>query len=616
MATTINTVYLSGCNYQVKYDLVSQSVANNTSTIKVYGVLNVTNNYVSWSSGTAQVYNTSVGIGTYYSRGSYTLVQETVTITHNDDGTKSVYVGGSLNTTFVSGSTGGTIKLPTIARASQPSCITWPNTTQDVGNIGDTITIHMNRKSTSFTHTVRYSWYNKTGTIATNVKDSCQWTIPINFADDIPTETKSWGTIYADTYNGSTLIGTKSVRFDCHVANANPIFSNFEFAEQETTSLTGSTTRFIKGYSDVRITISNANKATAQKGATMKSYQTTIGTKTQKSSNLTYPVNYNLYDVDSATIDTWAIDSRGNSTKVRKTATLVNYNPVSYSTFTLERQSNTGTTTTLKFNGKIDLVNFGAVTNQLKSIKYYYKRYGAADSTYVQGATTLNPTVDSNGNITINQSIQGDISGGGFNQSNQYTIKIEIVDELLNVYNRKFTATATLGSGSPAIAVKGNSIAIGRNYDESAGGRVQIPTDTKVYINGAWRGIFSGNYINKDLIEQPTVLYNNSSGTTGTVTLSQTINNFSYIEIFFSKNINREKNGLSSIRITRTSGTEYASMMVYSDDTNKPQILAKNVKLNGTSITNVTSYYINFTASGVSTGSSNEISIYRVLGYK
>jgi hypothetical protein len=116
MATTINTVYLNGCNYQVKYDLVSQSASNNTSTIKVYGVLNVTNNYISWSSGTAQVWNTSVGIGTYYSKGSYTLVQETVTITHNNDGTKTVYVGGSLNTTFVSGSTGGDITLPKINR--------------------------------------------------------------------------------------------------------------------------------------------------------------------------------------------------------------------------------------------------------------------------------------------------------------------------------------------------------------------------------------------------------------------------------------------------------------------------------------------------------------------
>lgn len=118
--TVLATAYMNGCNYQVGYDLISQSVANNTSTVRVYGVLNVTNNYISWSSGAARVYNTTNTLSTYYSKGSYTLAQETITVTHNNDGTKSFYCGGSMTTTFVSsGEIGGTIYLPRINRYPQ-----------------------------------------------------------------------------------------------------------------------------------------------------------------------------------------------------------------------------------------------------------------------------------------------------------------------------------------------------------------------------------------------------------------------------------------------------------------------------------------------------------------
>lgn len=142
----------------------------------------------------------------------------TITVDHDQYGDASIAV--SLSTAIYVGSVttkSGTWELDNIPRASQPSCITWPSTTDDVGNIGDTITIHMNRVSSSFTHTVSYGWHNKTGTIASNVTNNCTWKIPTDFAENIPTATSSWGTIYVDTYNGSTKIGTKSVNFTAHV---------------------------------------------------------------------------------------------------------------------------------------------------------------------------------------------------------------------------------------------------------------------------------------------------------------------------------------------------------------------------------------------------------------
>ena len=80
MANIVGQVNLNGCNYQVGYDLLSQNVAGNYSTVRLYGILNVTNNYVAWTRGTASVGtntpSTSAGLATRFNRGSYTVVAQ------------------------------------------------------------------------------------------------------------------------------------------------------------------------------------------------------------------------------------------------------------------------------------------------------------------------------------------------------------------------------------------------------------------------------------------------------------------------------------------------------------------------------------------------------------
>ena len=113
----LGTAYMNGCNYQVGYDLLSTNQAGGYHTLRVYGVLNVTNNYISWSRGTARVWDKTVGIGTYYGRGSYTLVSTDINAYCDASGNVSVYIGGNLDTSFVSsGEVGGTAYLPNIPR--------------------------------------------------------------------------------------------------------------------------------------------------------------------------------------------------------------------------------------------------------------------------------------------------------------------------------------------------------------------------------------------------------------------------------------------------------------------------------------------------------------------
>lgn len=165
------------------------------------------------------------------------LASWTGNISHNADGTRSVALEGYFK--FPSGTTlsgawtiSTTITLTTIPRASSPSCITYPNHTQDVGNIGDTITIHMNRASSNFTHTVSYSWASKNATIGTGVTDNVAWTIPMDFCSDIPAAAGGWGSITVVTYSGSTYVGSNTVWFYAHVpSSVKPTISAVSISE-------------------------------------------------------------------------------------------------------------------------------------------------------------------------------------------------------------------------------------------------------------------------------------------------------------------------------------------------------------------------------------------------
>ena len=233
MATSgsVSVVVTSWDTLKFTWTLESQNVANNASVVAwKMELIAGSDGYISstaakdWSvtvNGTNYSGTNTVGIS---NNSTKTLASGRTTIIHGADGSKTfsfsfsqefaiTFQGASIGTKSGSGS--GTLTV--IPRASQPSLITWPETTGDVGNFGDTIAIHMNRSSSSFTHTVRYAFGSLTGTIATKVETGTTWTIPLSFMDQLPAATHGSGRIYVDTYNGSTLIGTKYTGFTAHV---------------------------------------------------------------------------------------------------------------------------------------------------------------------------------------------------------------------------------------------------------------------------------------------------------------------------------------------------------------------------------------------------------------
>lgn len=104
-------------NYQVGYDIIETNALSGYHKLRLYGVLNVTGNNISWSSGTARVWDNTVGIGTWYGNGSYTLVTKDVYIYCDASGNfGATYIDGAISTSYKSGSCGGNAYLPHIDR--------------------------------------------------------------------------------------------------------------------------------------------------------------------------------------------------------------------------------------------------------------------------------------------------------------------------------------------------------------------------------------------------------------------------------------------------------------------------------------------------------------------
>ena len=349
------------CNSYVHIDLIvnetGASIENNTSTVywKLVGYLGSGASSSHWYSNRYHSINVSINgttvyslpnttqksisIGTNTSASSpMTIASGYATVPHNADGSKTCACSFSVvyryNSTFTwKGS--GNVGLTTIARASQPSCITYPNTTQNVGALGSTITIHMNSKSSAFRHTVRYAWGNKKGTIASNVKDNCNWVIPLEFANNVPNATSSWGTIYVDTYNGSKLVGTKSVTFTATVPSTMvPSISAINLSDA--TGLSNTYGGYIKTKSKAKISVS----ASGSYSSTISSYSISVNGTTYNSQAVTTDV---LKTAGTNTISVTVTDSRGRKSSKSKSFNVLDYNVPVLSEFSNNRCNEDGT---------------------------------------------------------------------------------------------------------------------------------------------------------------------------------------------------------------------------------------------------------------------------------
>lgn len=147
-----------------------------------------------------------------------------VSVTHESDGSKKTSIAVDLKGYTDDGAAGSgwsitgsqEITLTTITPTGTASI---PTVSKSTVAMLEKVTINTNRKNTSYTHDLTYSFGGQTGSIATDVGASYQWTVP-DLVAKIPDKTSATCTITCTTKNGSTVIGTKTVQLTLTVPSA------------------------------------------------------------------------------------------------------------------------------------------------------------------------------------------------------------------------------------------------------------------------------------------------------------------------------------------------------------------------------------------------------------
>lgn len=364
-----------------------KNIADNTSTLKwVLESIGGTSNYYSISETTIkingqQVYHKGLTPWNSYEfpakKGSY---GDSITVTHNSDGTLTVPV--IFSTAVYDGyflkDYGGSFVLDTIERTSTVSCTN--------ADIGTAPTITINAGSSAFRHTLRYSFGSLSGTIVTKTSETqyTDWVLPESFYGELADAQTGTATIYCDTYNGDTLLGTESCTFKVMASSytSSPTLSPvIKDTNDATYALTGNRNILVRYHSTASVTIN----AEAKNGATIKTQTVTNGNRTLNGPTCEFTnVEYGYFSFA-------VTDSRGYSTNsgrdlttagrfveyIKLTCTQANSKPDANGNMTLSCSGN-------YFNG-----NFGAAYNTLR-VQYRYKMLGGAYTDWASMGVTKN----------------------------------------------------------------------------------------------------------------------------------------------------------------------------------------------------------------------------------
>lgn len=132
------------------------------------------------------------------------LGKGTITIPHNEDGSKSITIRARLTNVANSGDIGwfsGTVNLSTIPRASTIRSV---SSTE----LGKTITVSIDKKAAAFRHQV---WWSVNGSewidLGRNHDTSVQFTVPIDYANRITNSDTGTVDVCVRTLQGDTIIG-------------------------------------------------------------------------------------------------------------------------------------------------------------------------------------------------------------------------------------------------------------------------------------------------------------------------------------------------------------------------------------------------------------------------
>lgn len=416
----------TGQSIDGNYTDISWSLTGHTASqhqyIYVYGV-SVTVN----GSTTSKNFNGNMYNGT-------SLMTGTARIYHGNDGTKSFSASASIaqysSSSSYSGS--GSWSLNTIPRKA--TLKTYPDF-NDEGNptityenkAGNSVsTLQACISLTGSTDDIVYRDISKTGTSYTFNLTDAERNVLRNATTTANSRTVKF---YIKTVIGSnTFYDSHDATFS--VVNANPTFSNYTFKDgnSTTTAITGNDQWIIQNKSSLVAEISTANKATANKGATMSSYVFEIGSYSGTENYTTSAITKTIGAINATAnqnLKITAKDSRGNSTAVNKTVNIVPYATPALSV-SATRLNNFENNTTIKISGTVSLLKVNNVVknavNATSGVQYRYK--SQSTSTWGSWTNVASSMNQSTGAITTSDFILS------LNNTQSWDFEIKLTDKL------------------------------------------------------------------------------------------------------------------------------------------------------------------------------------------
>ena len=569
-------------NTYIKYRIIvtenSYSVANNTSNVTVKVQAWRTNQgYETYGTGTCYCniggtnYSQSISSSQKITYNSYTqLFSKSLTINHNTDGTKALYVSSYIDhSRFDSTSQGFTVNLTNIPRQAtitnapnfndtQNPTITYSNSAgSSVSSLQACISL------TGSNPDIAYRNISTTGSSYTfNLTDAER-----NVLRQACT-TSNTRTVYfyiKTVINGSTFYSNQAVKLS--IVNANPTFSvAYKDTNSTTTGITNNNQQIIQNNSTLQINLTNLS---AKKYASLSTASINVNgavtTQNISGSSLTFNVG-TLNVANNLTVPVTVTDSRNNKTTINLTVQILSWS-LPTALITMARESNFYTSTNLTVDA-----NYSSLDSK-NTITIQYQIKKTTDATY--GALT-----------TIQDNVQTT-----FNADNQYSWNVKVI-----LTDRIGTTTYNL------FLYKGIPLMYWDRFLSSVSINCFPTNQYSLALNGI------------DILEaiQGVSLYSNTSGTDGTVNLSDSSANYDKFYIEFIDN----DGTVGSKEVTSPNGKNvYLSITYPGSVAYKKDVI---VSISGSTITPQTYSTITFrnNQSPTINSSTNYIYITKVIGFK
>lgn len=332
---------------------------------------------------------------------------------------------------------------------------TQPSLSAATVEMGKGVTINTPAVNSAYRHTLRYAFGSASGTIATGIASSVSWTPPVSLANQIPSATAGSGTIYCDTYSGSTLLGTKSVSITLTVpGSVVPSAGTLSAALAEDTSGTG---LYVKGMGKAKLTLSGASGA---HGSSITSYTITGGGWTATNGALTTGT---LASAGNITFTATVTDSRGRKASTTRAINVIDYTKPGVAVCDVYRcdadgnRKKAGTYFAVEINA-----SYSAITGNILNITARYKKQ--SESSYGTAANVTN-----NGKTVI--------GGGNIGASTTYDVLVTVGDKYNSLLIQRTLSTKS----------------VLQSFKRSAGAAIGKVAELANWLDIAWHTRIRGN---------------------------------------------------------------------------------------------------------------------------